>query len=145
MLTRGPGRWNRPDVAEAWAQSFRMFREALLDPVFEAAGILVGVPGAGKTTWADKHDRAGVVLFDAVWANPARRRSMAGRIRAAGKDAIAVWVRTPLSVCLDRNALRPAWRRVPEPFCRDAAIKLRRNKVVKAEGWSTIVRVEHEI
>ena len=141
LLVQGPGRYNTPDVSEAWAESMRTLRAALADDEVDTVGILIGIPGSGKTTWANKHDRPGLVLFDAVWANARRRASMAARIRAAGKDALAVWVKTPLSIALLRNAQRPPWRQVPEPVCRDAAIRLRRARPHKREGWSQLVVV----
>lgn len=132
---------DRAAVSEAWASSMRAFREALRDPKVIDAGILVGCPGSGKSTWARAHDDPRLVLFDAVWANRKRRAATAARIRQAGKIAVAVWVKTPLEVAMARNASRPAWRRVPEPVILAAARDLKRDPPTQAEGWNRVIVV----
>ena len=142
LLEQGPGRWTKERVAGAWAEASRRFRSALADPSIVHAGAMIGIPGAGKTTWSDRHDRDGLVLFDAVWADPRRRAALARRIRMAGKVPIAVWVRTPLPLAIQRNAARPDWRRVPESFVRRAAASLLACPPTIREGWQQITMVD---
>lgn len=142
LLVAGPGRWERSAIAEAWAQCFRWLRAALASPQILRAGVLVGIPGAGKTTWSGVNDRVDTCLHDAVWADPRRRAQLAARVHAAGKTAIAIWVRTPIDVCLLRNAARPEWRRVPEDAMRSAAALLDRFPPSRAEGWDAVSIVD---
>lgn len=140
LLDPVEGRFDdRAAVSEAWANATRQFRDALADPQVLDAGIMIGWPGSGKSTWAAAHDDTRIVLFDAVWADRARRIAIANRIRRARKNAVAVWVRTPLPIALDRNAARPAWRRVPEAVVREYAIALLRDSPTRTEGTRSIV------
>jgi tRNA uridine 5-carbamoylmethylation protein Kti12 len=132
----------RTAIAEAWASCRRELRSALADPSTTEVVVMVGTPGAGKTTWSDAHDGPGVVVFDAVWANQARRRALALQIRAAGKLAVCVWVRTPLDECLRRQALRPVWRQVPGAVCHRAALALHTHPPNMGEGWSRLLLVD---
>jgi hypothetical protein len=68
--------------------------------------------------------------------------AMAARIRKARKNAVAVWVRTPLSLALERNAERPAWRRVPEPVILNNFVSLRMSPPDYREGWTRILIVD---
>lgn len=132
----------RAMVAEAWASCRRALRSALLDPAVHTVVVMVGVPGAGKTTWSDARDVEGVVVFDAVWSHPGRRAAIARQVRAADRRAIAVWVRTPLPEALARNAARPAWRRVPQSFCLRAAAALHAQPPHPREGWHEVQVVD---
>lgn len=131
----------RSAISDAWAESMRRFRDALASEVVLDAGVLVGVPGSGKSTWCSEHDDPRIVLFDAVFSDPGRRRSMAGKIRRARKNSVAIWIRTPLSEAMERNAKRPAWRRVPESAIVRASEKIRKNPPSLAEGWHRVIVV----
>jgi predicted kinase len=141
LLPQGPGRWTKQTVGEAWAEAHRRLRTALADPAVREIVILVGVPGAGKTTWVSAQHRPGAVAFDAVSADPRRRAALARRIVAAGKLATAVHVQTPFGLCLQRNAARPVWRRVPEAFMRRVARALLTSPPNRSEGWTSVETV----
>jgi predicted kinase len=144
LLPPGPARWTRETVSAAWQTCRRQLREALAHPAVERVLVLVGVPGSGKSTWARDHEQPDVVVFDACWAEPGRRAALAAQIRAAGKVPIAVWVRTPLEVCRERNALRPPDRRVPDVALLRAAVALRHAPPTVAEGWAAVWEVDGE-
>lgn len=133
------GARSREVVAEAWASCRRELRAALQDPAIHTVIVMVGVPGAGKSTWCAAQDGPGVVVFDAVWSHPGRRRAMATQIRTAGRKAVAVWVRTPVQVCLARQSARPLWRRVPQSVCLRAAAALHVQPPHVREGWTDVV------
>jgi len=144
LLPQGPRRWTRETVGEAWRTCRRALREALADPSITQVACLIGIPGAGKSTWAAEHEQDGLVVFDACWTDPGKRAGLARQIRAAGRVPIAVWVRTPLALCRERNAARPAWRRVPEAALLRAAVALRHHPPTRAEGWAWILEVDGE-
>ena len=108
LLPQGPSRWTPGAVGEAWSTCRRALKVALLDPEVLTVGILVGIPGSGKTAWARTHQEPGLVLFDACWAQAGRRAAVARQIRRAGRHAVAIWIRTPLQVCRSAvTAMRP--------------------------------------
>src|SRR5262245_24432756 len=108
--------------AAAWEQLYEDI-EALF-----AAGapetrffIVMGVQGAGKTTWIRNHraalGAAAAVMDAAVPAKRHRARALA----LAKKHAIpaaAVWIDTPLELALARNVQRAADEVVPEAAVR---------------------------
>jgi len=95
---------------EAWRESYRAFHQALA-----VAGpdtrvyVLVGAPGSGKSTWAAQitRDRPRDIIFDAILVTHRERCPILAASEARGVKAIAVWFKTPLGVCLTRNASRP--------------------------------------
>lgn len=138
-LPQGPARWTREALGEAWASCRRDLKTALLDPGVKTVAVLVGVPASGKSSWSREHDREGLVIFDACWADRGRRQGIARQIRQAGKVAVAVWVQTPLDVCRERNAARPPLTRVPDVALTRAWVALRHEPPVMGEGWSRVL------
>lgn len=137
---QGPDR--QSSIGEAWAQAHRLLREALSSETIQRVIVMVGVPGAGKSTWLrmQPFDPA-AVAFDAVQYDRNRRALLAKRIREAGKEAIAVWVVTPLETCIARNNERPEWRAVPVPYLRLCASRLHLQPPTLLEGWTQVLRV----
>jgi predicted kinase len=58
--------------------------------------------------------KADVYVFDAVFQKPKRRKKYIKMAKEAGWTVEAVYVKTPINVCLKRNAERPPNRMVPE-------------------------------
>lgn len=141
LLEQGPGRYDPEKVARAWSQCFRRVRDAIADPAIREIGIMVGTPGSGKSTIAVDFDRPDVLIFDAVWGIAARRAAFARQLVASGSRSFAVWVRCPLRVALERNAARPAWRRVPRRHVIESDARLKRAPPSKLEGWNRIAVV----
>ena len=71
--------------------------------------LLVGIPGAGKSTWCKLNDRRDRVIYDACNLTPDRRSEV---ITAIGSQVLIthgihmIYIDTPLAVCLQRNAAR---------------------------------------
>lgn len=143
LLPQGEGRWTDETVGHAFAECARALRGHLADPAIRTVAVLVGIPGAGKTSWcAAQPQNDAMVVYDVVNANAGRRARLAARIVGAGKDAVCVWVRCPLSLAFERNARRPPWRRVPEAFMRRAALQLYHQPPRAHEGWTRIEVVD---
>jgi hypothetical protein len=94
----------------AWASCYEALRAALRDagPATKVY-VLIGPQGAGKSTWASARHRSepDAICFDAILVKRSERRPILTAARARAVGAIAVWFRTPLEVCLARNAARP--------------------------------------
>lgn len=103
-------------VAMDWsvrAASMQAWELAVLR-VGSIAVVLVGPPGAGKSTWLAANRRPSAVYFDATMTWPPTREQAIRIAREAGRVVELVVFKTPLEVCLQRNATRPVGRRVPE-------------------------------
>jgi len=119
FLQTPTGRVITPELnARAWEQSFEALDIALLAATpATTLYVLVGPQGAGKSTWARelvrKEEHA--IVFDAILVKKSEREPI---IRASRTHQIAtriaVWFRTPLEMCLARNAARPLDEVVPE-------------------------------
>lgn len=83
---------------EAWARA--------LEQRPSEAVLLVGAPAAGKTTWLEQHAAPGVLYYDATLGYRSTRRQLIRMATQAGVSIRAVWLDTPLHVCLQRNAAR---------------------------------------
>ena len=101
----------------AWEQSYTAFGDALRRATDATTlYVLVGPQGAGKSTWARErisHDPRAIV-FDAVLVKRSEREPILRAARAHHVLSVAVWFRTPLELCLTRNASRPKDEVVPE-------------------------------
>lgn len=105
------GRLTTPERnAEAWKQCF-----AALELAVDGAApgskvyVLIGPQGSGKSTWARRRqsEEPSAIIFDAILVKHSERLPILESARRRGLDVIAVWFRTPLDVCLARNAARP--------------------------------------
>jgi len=110
----------------------------LQDPEITTAGIVLGCPGSGKSTWAAANDSASTLLWDGVWDCPGKRTTVAEMVRKAGKTPVAVMVLAPVDIAAARNNARPDWRRVPDRALRDAFWTLRVSPPRRCEGWARL-------
>ncbi len=127
---------------EAWRQSYRSFHRAL---AAAAPGtkvyLMVGAQGSGKSTWARNlaRDEPDAIIFDAILVRHRERSPIVAAAEARGLPVVAVWFRTPLELCLARNAARPADEVVPEAAVRNvfAAIE----PPDPSEGFVSVIEV----
>jgi len=94
----------------AWEQCFEVLH-AVLAAVQPNARlyVLVGAQGSGKSTWAKRllEREPTAIIFDAILVKKSEREPILLAANKHGIPVVAVWFRTPLSVCLSRNAARP--------------------------------------
>jgi len=111
FLQTPAGRVTTPERnAWAWEQCFAALPGALAE--MQGCGVLyvlVGAQGSGKSTWAreQKIRELRCVIFDAILVKRSERAPILAEARRHSVPAVAVWFRTPLDVCLARNAARP--------------------------------------
>jgi predicted kinase len=137
----GKYEWSAPRVQQAWDKARAHLRAVLPDA--KRLVLMVGVPGAGKSTWLAAHGEQGAVYFDATLCGDRARAEFVTLARSMGKPVEVVWLDTPLAVCLARNAARTPDRQVPEGEVRKMADKLSRFPPRAREGFTRVTRVRH--
>lgn len=96
--------------AAAWAKC-----HAALDAALAAARqraivyVLIGAQGCGKSTWARAKaiEDPAAIVFDAILVRRIERAPILEAAAARNMPVVAVWFKTPLGICLARNAVRP--------------------------------------
>src|SRR5262245_11123444 len=110
FLDTGSGRiWTAARNAEAWTRSFAALAGALEQATDKTTVyVLIGPQASGKTTWARAKaaEDPNAVLFDAILVKKSERLPILTSARAANVPVVAVWLKTPLDVCVARNAAR---------------------------------------
>ena len=110
FLDTGNGRnWTPERNAEAWKRSFAALAVALEQATDKTTVyVVIGAQASGKTTWARTKaaEDPNAVLFDAILVRKSERLPILTSSRAAGLPVIAIWLKTPLDVCVARNAAR---------------------------------------
>ena len=126
----------------AWKQSYEALDSALRTATpATTLYVLVGPQGAGKSTWARDLVRgdARAIVFDAILVKKSEREPIIRAAKAHRISRIAVWFRTPLDMCLARNAARPQDEVVPERGIRNvhAAVE----PPTTDEGFDSVIDV----
>ncbi len=137
------GRVITPELNRAaWEKSFEALSRGLRDAnpstrVF----VLVGPQGAGKSTWAKSRGPSAPnsIFFDAILVKKAERAPILAAASAHSVRTIAVWFKTPLEVCISRNASRPADEVVPEQAVRNVYAAIEPPST--AEGFEEVIEV----
>lgn len=126
----------------AWGKSYEALEEALRnsDPSTRVY-VLVGPQGAGKSTWAKSFapTHPGSIVFDAILVKKTERQPILAAARSHSVEAVAVWFKTPLEVCLSRNASRPADEVVPVQAARNVHSAIEQPSI--AEGFAQVIEV----
>ena len=103
---------------------------------------MVGPQGAGKSSWVrsnflGKHD---AIVFDAILVKRSERKPIIDAAKAHGVQVIAVWLKTPLEICIARNAIRPNDEIVDERAIRNVHAAIEPPGL--DEGFAKIIEVE---
>lgn len=130
----------------AWEKSFQALLGAFQVPVTSLV-LMVGLPGAGKTTWLEREPYASGlgpqqdVYFDATLTRRVEREPLLQMAAQYKVPVRAVVFLTPLQVCLTRNWARSEDRRVPYPVIARMHENMRNEPVVLEEGFVEIVAI----
>jgi len=129
---------------EAWASACLALESVLaLSPRGTKVYVLVGPQGSGKSAWArvKAASEPQAIIFDAILVKQIERAVVLDRVKRLGGFAVAVWFRTPLEVCLARNANRPIDEVVPEKAVRNVFAAVEAPTL--AEGFKEVVEVPY--
>lgn len=135
----GKYEWSPTRVKQAWENARAELRVVLY--YADKLVLMVGVPGAGKSTWLAANGEQGAVYFDATLCGDRARAEFVGLARSMGKPVEVVWLDTPVAVCVARNAARTPDRQVPEETVRGMADRLSRFPPHVREGFARVTRV----
>ena len=130
--------------AVAWKQSFAAFDEALRTKTPRSVVyVMVGCQNAGKSTWARARHEAepDAIVFDAILVKKSEREPILLAAARHQVPAIAVWVQTPLDVCVERNRARPADQIVNEQGMRNVFAALEPPELL--EGFSDVIAIPY--
>lgn len=105
--------WTPSRVSSAWRMTLEGVARLLQDPRITSLTLLMGLPGAGKSTWLRHHEVSGVLYVDATFMTRESRLPFLREALAAGKPCDVVFLNTDLEVCQERNASRSSDRAVP--------------------------------
>ena len=117
------GRVITPELnRRAWERCYESLEAALGEALpGTRVFVIVGPQGAGKSAWVRSRapELAPAIFFDAILVKRSEREPILAAARRHGVPAVAVWMRTPLDLCISRNAGRPADEIVPEQAIRN--------------------------
>lgn len=113
MHADGSYDWTPSRVASAWAITIEKARTAIHSPRNHKLVLLVGLPGAGKTTWLQSHQEPSTVYVDATFTKRSERAVFISIAADANRPIQAIVFSTPFEECLRRNSLRSVDRSVP--------------------------------
>jgi len=133
--------WSPSQAAAAWAATERRVKEFLADPRYTKLVLLVGVPGAGKSTWLQQNQDPYTIYVDATFTLQRARQPFLLAAQQVSKQVEAVLLDTSFEECCRRNDLRSDDRRVPlEKLIRFRDQLLSESPTLE-EGFTRVVRV----
>ena len=130
--------------AAAWRMSYEALDRALSNAGPSAkVYVLVGAQGAGKSAWVRSQVplRPGAVFFDAILVKRSERAPIIAAARSRAVGVIGVWLKTPVEVCLARNAARPSDQLVAEQAVRNVHRAIEPPSV--DEGFEAVIEVPY--
>lgn len=103
---------------------------------------MCGIQGAGKSTWISGNATrlAPCIFFDAALPKAVHRQPLIRIAQEAGTTVHAIWINTPLTEALNRNALRKPDEQVPAASIIAVAGQFEAPTV--SEGFATVVEVK---
>ena len=128
--------------AWAWEECNRVLHETLRNASPPSSlYVMVGAQASGKSTWARRKqsDEPEAIIFDAILVKRSEREPILTAAARHRIPAVAVWLRTTLDECVERNSQRTPNEMVNERGLRNVFAALEPPEV--DEGFSAIVEV----
>lgn len=143
FLETPEGRLTTPERnADAWKKCYSALEAALaVATPSTKLYVLVGAQGSGKTEWVRQRakEEPEAVFFDAILVKRSERAPIVAAARRFSVPATAVWLQTPLEICLKRNAARPLDEVANERGLRNVFAAL--EPPDRAEGFVEVIEV----
>jgi predicted kinase len=146
LYSNGKYIWSVERVKFAWDKSYQQLQDLLKTEQFERVVLLVGVPGAGKSTFLSRlKDDPKTIYFDATFTS---RRLRSRPLQIAKQYSVpveAIVIDVPFKVAKERNSTRDNDRRVPEQILQNMYNKLKQEPPTKDEGFKEIHTVNSQL
>ncbi|MGE5608297.1 MAG: AAA family ATPase [Bacillota bacterium] len=127
--------WSSQRQQAVQEASLRLLLQVLQHRTVSQITMMVGLPGSGKSSYAEVYDRDDVVILDGTFVDPQSRATFLAAARQAKVPLAVVWMDTDWEVCYRRNLQRnPAWR-VPEGTMAELRQQLRAHPPTTEEGF----------
>ena len=138
---RGDYSWTPERFAQAKTFAREAYEKALEDRSLRRVVLMVGLPGAGKSTYLRTHQDPNTVFIDETLTTPEKRRELIELANRHGKEIEIVFIDTPFDLCCERSRARPD-RDIPIEWLEARARELHEHPPTEAEGVQklTIVR-----
>ncbi len=106
--------WTPKRAFVAWKKAEDKVVYSLRSGGYSKVVLLCGIPGAGKSTWSSANDGGDLLLFDATLLRIRDRNQIKKWFGEWKGQCECVFLNTPFDICVERNNLRTADRRIPD-------------------------------
>jgi len=136
--------WSEDRALWAWSRTEEALKLALTSKGSHRLMLVVGIPGAGKSTWIKGHDEPGTVYLDATLTRRTDRQTWARFAAKYNKMTYATVLLTPVNKCMLRNATRGRDRIIPPQTMMRMKAQLLKNPVTGDDGIREVAVVHSE-
>lgn len=127
---------------QAWEMMYLQLEAAIQDRRFKRVVLMVGLPGAGKSTWLSHNHDPHTTYVDATFTNKWSRAQIIQKVSVRPDLVVeAVFMDTPIHECLRRNNTRSPDRKVPEARIEQMGQQLSTEPPEIQEGFFQVIRV----
>jgi predicted kinase len=137
--------WTPERERSVWQTALRVLAQTLKRGKMRRIVMMIGLPGSGKSSYAEAHDERDVVLLDSAFVDKQRRAEVFAVAGKAGVPVVGVWMDTEWEVCDDRNRQKNADQRVPAEMMRRMRAALLAETPSETEGFAEIRRIRTHV
>lgn len=127
---------------QAWEMMYLQLEAAIQDRRYQRLVLMVGLPGAGKSTWLSHNQDPYTIYVDATFTLRCHRVYLIKKASIRPDLVVeAVFMDTPIHECLRRNDTRSPDRKVPEARIGQMGQQLLAEPPDIREGFFQVIRV----